>query len=135
MHLRKAVLVFVGTVCVGLAVLGMLLPLMPTTVFLLAAAYCYARSSERFHTWLMNNRLFGSYISNYKAGNGISARQKAFTVITLWLSIGFSIWAISARFWATLLLLVIATAVTVHVLLVKTHRPQTAAEAAPADAA
>jgi uncharacterized protein len=135
MQLRKAVLIFAGTVCVGLAILGMLLPLMPTTVFLLAAAYCYGRSSERFHTWLLNNRLFGSYISNYKAGNGISVRQKAFTLVTLWLSIGFSIWAMGARFWVTVLLLAIALAITVHTLMVKTYRPETTPAPVRADAA
>lgn len=135
MDIRKAVLIFAGTICVGLAVIGMLLPLMPTTVFLLAAAYCYARSSERFHTWLMTNRLFGSYISNYKAGNGISLRQKAFTLTTLWISIGTSIWAIDARFWITLLLAAIALAITVHILLIKTHRPEIVSETTRADTA
>jgi len=134
MDIRKAFLIFAGTVCVGLGVLGMLLPLMPTTVFLLAAAYCYARSSERFHTWLLSNRLFGSYISNYKAGRGISLRQKAFTLTSLWLSIGFSIWTINASFWITLLLLATAVAITAHVVLIKTYRPEAEVEPIPADA-
>ncbi|MCO5333369.1 MAG: YbaN family protein [Pyrinomonadaceae bacterium] len=51
MDIRKAILIFLGTVCVGLGVMGMFLPLMPTTVFLLLAAYCYSKSSEKFHTW------------------------------------------------------------------------------------
>ena len=134
MGIRKAFLIFAGTVCVGLGVLGMLLPLMPTTVFLLAAAYCYARSSERFHTWLLSNRLFGAYISNYKAGRGISLRQKAFTLTSLWLSIGFSIWTINARFWITLLLLATAVAITAHIVLIKTYRPEAEVEPIPADA-
>ncbi len=134
MDIRKAFLIFAGTVCVGLGVLGMLLPLMPTTVFLLAAAYCYGRSSERFHTWLLSNRLFGSYISNYKAGRGISLRQKAFTLTSLWLSIGFSIWTINARFWITLLLLATAFAITAHIVWIKTYRPEAEVEPIRADA-
>ena len=125
MDLRKALLIFLGTVCVGLGVLGMFLPLLPTTVFLLMAAYCYSRSSERFHTWLLSNRLFGSYISNYKSGQGISMRQKVSTITILWASIGLSIWLTSASFWITLLLIAIAIAVTLHLVLLKTHRPET----------
>ena len=121
--IRKMVLIFAGTVFVGLGVLGMFLPLMPTTVFLLLAAYCYSRSSERFHAWLLRNRLFGKYISNYKAGKGISLRQKVTTTIFLWVSIGFSIWMLGG-FWATLLLLAVAIAVTIHLFALKTYRPE-----------
>jgi hypothetical protein len=123
MDIRKALLIFTGTVCVALGVLGMFLPLLPTTVFLLMAAYCYSRSSERFHTWLLTNRLFGPYINNYKSGKGISVRQKVSTISILWLSIGVSIWMIGG-FWVTLLLLAIAVGVTVHLLWIKTHRPE-----------
>ena len=123
MDIRKALLIFTGTVCVALGVLGMFLPLLPTTVFLLMAAYCYSRSSERFHTWLLTNRLFGPYISNYKSGRGISLRQKISTISILWLSIGVSIWLIGG-FWVTLLLLAIAVGVTAHLLWIKTHRPE-----------
>jgi uncharacterized membrane protein YbaN (DUF454 family) len=123
MDIRKAVLIFTGTVCVALGVLGMFLPLLPTTVFLLMAAYCYSRSSERFHTWLLNNRLCGKYIRNYKSGEGISVRQKVTTISILWLSIGSSIWMLTAGFWITLLLLAIAVGVTVHLVLLKTYRP------------
>ena len=127
MDIRKAVLIFAGTVCVALGVLGMFLPLLPTTVFLLMAAYCYSRSSERFHTWLLTNRLFGPYIKNYKSGKGISLRQKITTISILWVSIGFSIWMLGAGFWVTLLLLAIAIGVTVHLLWIKTYRPEVAA--------
>lgn len=133
MDFRKAVLIFLGTVCVGLGVLGMFLPLLPTTVFLLMAAYCYSRSSERFHNWLLNNRLFGSYIKNYKSGQGISMRQKVSTITILWASIGFSIWLLWGSFWVSLLLVAIAVGVTVHLVLLKTHRPETAIAPQSAD--
>ena len=131
MDVRKAILIFVGTVCVGLGVLGMFLPLLPTTVFLLMAAYCYSRSSERFHTWLLNNKLCGKYIRNYKSGEGISIRQKITTITILWASIGFSIWMVSAGFWVTLLLLLVATGVTLHLVLLRTYRAEGAAAVDP----
>jgi uncharacterized protein len=124
MDIRKAILIFFGTVCVGLGVLGMFLPLLPTTVFLLMAAYCYSRSSERFHTWLLNNRLCGSYIRNYKSGQGISIRQKFSTIAVLWASIGFSIWMLNASIWIDLLLAAIAMGVTLHLVRMKTYRPE-----------
>jgi uncharacterized membrane protein YbaN (DUF454 family) len=124
MDIRKAVLIFAGTVCVALGVLGMFLPLLPTTVFLLMAAYCYSRSSDRFHGWLVNNRWLGGYIRNYKSGQGVSLRQKVTTISILWVSIGFSIWMLGG-FWITLLLLVIAVAITVHLIWIKTYRPET----------
>lgn len=129
MDVRKALLIFFGTVCVGLGVLGIFLPLMPTTVFLLLAAYCYSRSSERFHDWLVNNRFLGKYISSYRSGNGISVRQKISTITMLWISIGVSIWLLAASFWPTLMLLAVAVGVTVHLLWIKTYRPEVAAEA------
>ncbi len=135
MDIRKAILIFAGTVCVGLGVLGMFLPLMPTTVFLLMAAYCYSRSSDRFHNWLLSNRWFGSYIKNYKAKKGITIRQKVTTLITLWLSIGLSIWLLGGSLWSTLILAAVAIGVTVHILWIGTHRPETESEIVSADIA
>ncbi|MGB7209986.1 MAG: YbaN family protein [Pyrinomonadaceae bacterium] len=124
MDVRKAVLIFLGTVCVGLGLLGMFLPLMPTTVFLLMAAYCYSKSSEKFHNWLMTNRLFGKYISDYKSGKGISVRQKITTIAVLWASIGFSIWFVAGSFWPTLCLAGVVIGVTLHLVLLRTYNPE-----------
>ena len=126
MDVRKAILIFTGTLCVGLGVLGMFLPLLPTTVFLLMAAYCYSRSSDRFHNWLLNNRFCGSYIRNYRSKKGITVRQKVSTLITLWASIGFSMWLLGGRLWVTLLLAAVAVGVTTHILWLKTNRPEPA---------
>lgn len=122
MDVRKALLIFAGTVSVGLGVLGMFLPLLPTTVFLLLGAYCYSRSSERFHDWLINNRWCGSYIQNYRSGRGISLRQKISTILSLWASIALSIWMLGAGFWIILLLAGIAVGVTTHILWLKTYQ-------------
>jgi uncharacterized membrane protein YbaN (DUF454 family) len=133
MDIRKAFLIFFGTVSVGLGLVGMILPLMPTTVFLLLAAYCYGRSSERFHTWLLNNRFCGQYIRNYQSGLGISMRQKISTIAMLWASIGLSIWMIDSRFWLTLLLAGVAIGVTIHLLWLKTYQaPESVISASPA---
>src|SRR5688500_11975209 len=126
MNLRKIFLIFVGTLSVGLGVLGMFLPLLPTTVFLLLGAYCYSHSSERFHTWLLNNPWCGEYIRNYKSGRGITLRQKISTIATLAASIGFSMWYMSGALWFNLLMLSIAAGVTIHILRLNTYRPENA---------
>ncbi len=129
MDVRKVALIFFGTIFVGLGVLGMFLPLMPTTVFLLLAAYCYSRSSERFHQRLLNNRWLGKYIKNYQSGQGISFSQKVTTIAVLWASIGFSVWFVAGSFWPTLLLATVAIGVTIHLLWIRTYRPEVVADA------
>ena len=109
----RAVLVVCGTIFVGLGILGIFLPLMPTTVFLLLAAACYARSSERFHRRLVEHPWLGSYI---RQGHGMSARQKAITLTVLWLSLTATmIWSARSP-WLRFLLIAIGAGVTLHVV-------------------
>jgi uncharacterized membrane protein YbaN (DUF454 family) len=112
----KALLVTVGTLSVGLGVLGIFLPLLPTTVFLLLAAACYARSSDRFYLWLINHRWLGSYIRNHYEGRGMRRRDKVITLIALWAGIGATaIWSVEAA-WIRVVLAGIAIAVTAHIV-------------------
>ena len=125
-HIRnpviRVVLVILGTLSVALGVIGAVLPVLPTTPFLLLAAALYARSSKRFYNWLLNNRLFGSYIRNYREGNGIPAKVKVFVICLLWLTIGSSaIFAIQNNYIRVLLFL-IAIGVTAHLVAIKTKR-------------
>jgi uncharacterized membrane protein YbaN (DUF454 family) len=121
--LLQGLLVTCGTLFVALGVLGIFVPLLPTTVFLLLAAACYARSSERFHQKLLNHRWLGAYIRNYRSGRGMSRREKNVTLALLWIGIGSTmIWSVSA-WWLRALLLVIAVSVTVHVARLKVARP------------
>ncbi|MFA5374189.1 MAG: YbaN family protein [Dehalococcoidia bacterium] len=119
----KKLLVLIGTICVALAILGMFLPVLPTTPFLLLAAVCYARGSKRFYRWLMTNRWCGQYIRNYREEKGIPLKQKLFSILLLWLTIGYSVWAISL-WWVQLILLAIAGGVTIHLVTIKTFKPE-----------
>lgn len=112
-------LIAAGTFSVFLGLLGIILPLLPTTPFLLLAAASYAKSSEKFYHWLINNRFFGSYIKNYRDGKGIPLRVKITAISFLWTTI-----LITAVFFipviaVKILLIVIAVGVTVHI--VKIH--------------
>jgi uncharacterized membrane protein YbaN (DUF454 family) len=116
----KVILVIAGTVCVGLGVLGIVLPLLPTTPFLLLATTCYAKSSPRFYNWLMNSKLFGNYIRIYRAGKGIPLRVKIVSIVLLWVTIIFSLFSLSQYAYLCVLLILIALIVTIHISRIKT---------------
>lgn len=119
----RTLLVIAGVVCVILGVAGIVLPLLPTTPFLLLAAACFARSSPRLDDWLHHNRLFGPYLRAYRDGHGIPLRVKVSIISLLWISITLSaIFAIPSRLWALRFALVaIALLVSIHVLRIKTR--------------
>ena len=128
--LLKILLIICGSLCVALGVIGIFLPLMPTTVFLLLAAACYARSSERFYQKLVNHRFLGHYIRS--RGRGMRRRDKAVTLAMLWVGIGATmIWTAEST-WLRLVLLVIAISVTVHVARLPAFSAAAAAEDVPA---
>ncbi|HMS66463.1 MAG TPA: YbaN family protein [Ignavibacteria bacterium] len=120
--LLRWILIISGVLLVGIGILGMFLPILPTTVFFLLAAWCFARSSEKFYKWLHENRLFGKYLSNYSRGNGMTLKSKAFSLSVLWLGIGYSSIFATSLLYVRILLLLIAVAVTWHILAIKTFR-------------
>uniref|UniRef100_A0A7V4NFP2 DUF454 domain-containing protein n=1 Tax=Fervidobacterium pennivorans TaxID=93466 RepID=A0A7V4NFP2_FERPE len=118
----KWLLIILGTFFVAIGVIGMFVPLLPTTVFLLLAAACYIRSSERFYNWLINHRWLGTYIRNYREGRGIPIKTKIFTISILWLTITLSaIFAVKSLI-VRVILFIIAVSVTWHVLSIKTSK-------------
>ena len=101
-------------------ILGIFVPILPTTPFLLLAAACYTRSSQKMYNWLLDNRFFGSYIKNYIQGNGIPLKVKVFTVILLWITIGLSAWFTTQEIAIRVILILVAIGVTAHLILIKT---------------
>ena len=73
---RQRLLMLCGLLCVMLGLLGAVLPLLPTTPFLLVAAACFERSSPRLQRWLFSNRLFGDALRRYRNGEGMPRRSK-----------------------------------------------------------
>jgi hypothetical protein len=118
----RALLAAAGSISLGLGVAGVFLPLLPTTPLLLLAAACYVRSSERMSRWLLDHPHLGPYIRDYREGRGMPLRAKVTTLVVLWLTIGISVVFGVSAFWLRLLLVAIATAVTVHLLRMKTRR-------------
>ena len=118
----RILLLMAGWFFVSLAIAGAVLPLVPTTPFLLIAAACLYRSSSRFYQWLMNNKLFGKYIRDYKEKKGVPLNVKLVALIFLWASILVSAFILAPILWLQILLITIAVAVTVHIALIKTKR-------------
>ena len=121
--LVRVLLIIAGTVCVGLGVAGIFLPLLPATPFLLLASACYVRASERLHARLVNSRLLGPYIRNFRERRGMPRRAKIYTIALLWASILFSVYTVE-NLYVRLLLLAIAATVTVLVLRMRTLHPE-----------
>ncbi len=112
----------------SLGVVGIAVPILPTTPFLLLAAACYVRGSDRMYNGLLNNRILGEYIRSYREGRGLPARMKALTLLLLWITIGYSVSWVIDILWVRVILLIIAAAVTVHILSIRTYRKSPGAE-------
>jgi len=80
---RKFLYNVAGCCCVGLAFLGLFLPLLPTTPFLLLAAFCFSRGSEKLHSWLLGHRTMGPIIRDWNERRVIRPRVKALAAITV----------------------------------------------------
>lgn len=119
--LFKWILIVAGTIFVGVGIIGIFLPILPTTPFLLLGAACYARGSKRFYNRLINNRWFGSYIKNYQEGKGVPLKVKLFTISLLLITILFSVFFVIQNCWIKIILLLIAFVVTIHILTIKTY--------------
>jgi len=117
--LRKQLLIVAGTVFTATGIVGIFIPILPTTPFLLLAAACYVRSSERFYRWLLNNRLCGAYIRNYLEGRGMPLRIKIATILLLWTTIGISIFIATQNLVLRIVLVFVAIGVTIHIIYIR----------------
>src|SRR6056297_725152 len=91
----RYILLFSGVLFLFLGIIGVFIPILPTTPFLLLSAACFARSSKKFYHWLLTNKWFGSYIKNYHEGKGITLPVKIIVITLLWITVLISILFIS----------------------------------------
>lgn len=120
-YIKQKILLALGFSFLLIAILGIFLPLLPTTPFLLLSAICFSKSSKKAHHWLLTNRWFGEYIRNYREKRGISLRHKIVSISFLWLTIAYAVFFVIDKLWLQLLLFVIASGVTVHILSMVTY--------------
>lgn len=119
--MKKMTLMICGWLLLVLAVMGIVLPILPTTPFVIAAAACFSVGDPQMYRRLETSKVFGPYIEGWRTKQGISAARKASAIATLWVLMGVSIW-MTQKLWLTILLLFIAIGVTTHLLLMKTKK-------------
>jgi uncharacterized protein len=119
MSIKRTTHIWLGHFFVGMGFTGLVLPLMPGTVFFIIAAWFYARSSKRFHDWLMNHRSIGVHIRNYSEGK-ITMKGKIISVSSMGIAMGTSIWLVAPPLWVSLLLGGCFAGVTLYLLSLKT---------------
>jgi uncharacterized membrane protein YbaN (DUF454 family) len=125
--MMRAFYTFVGILSLALGVLGIFLPLLPTTPFLLLAAFCFLRGSARMHAWLMSHRILGPYIRDFQSGRGIPLRSKCIALALMWPSLAYSAWLVPVP-WVRWTFLIPGIGVTLYLWRLPTR------SRAPADA-
>ncbi len=127
---KRNLLITAGFACLLLGALGIFIPVLPTTPFLLLAAGLFLRSSSRLYLWITQHRVFGTFIRNYHRFHAIPLRSKVLALALLWLTIGYSIIWVAHTWWLRALLFLVAAAVSVHILRIRTLTPSMQAQSA-----
>lgn len=128
---KKYLLILAGSISLVLGIIGILIPVLPTTPFLLLASFCYLRSSKRLYDWMLNNRVFGPYIYNYLTYRAIKRGVKVVTLIFLWLTLIISIVLVS-NIYLRIFLIAVGIGVSIHIFCLKTLRKDDSCSAADA---
>ena len=105
----------------GLGAVGVALPVMPTTPFVLLAAVCFSAGDNKFSKWLRQNRVFGPYIENYRTKQGIDIKLKVASIIFVWVGLGISMF-LTGSTWISAILTLVGVGVTIHLLMIKTKK-------------
>jgi uncharacterized protein len=111
----KYLITLLGCLCVILGVIGIFLPVLPTTPFLLLAAWLFARSSERFHSWLLNHPKLGPFLLVWQNGEGIDRQIRNRILLFMWLGMSISMFIV-AKLWSVILLTSIGICVSIYIL-------------------
>ena len=125
--IKKIVYIFIGSVSLVLGIIGAFFPVLPTTPFLLLAAFCYMRSSRRMYQWLIHNKIFGAYVYSYVTYRAIPKKTKIRAITILWATLILSIIYVPLLY-VKALLLVIGTAATLYIISLNTLGYQQAKE-------
>jgi uncharacterized membrane protein YbaN (DUF454 family) len=122
MELKRAFFFSLGVTLFGVGAAGVIIPVLPTTPFVLASFFCFGKSSKKAENWISNNRYFGSYIENYKTKQGVPVDIKLKSIAFLWLMLILSCIFFFNQFYIFLLLIIVGITVTAHILRLKTKK-------------
>jgi uncharacterized protein len=122
--MKRYLFLLAGIISLLLGTIGIVVPLLPTTPFLLLSAYCFFKSSSRMYNWLLNHKILGTYIKNYLVYKAIPVKTKVLRILFLWITITISV-LITNKLWLTFVLYTIAILVSIHILSFKTLTKKT----------
>ena len=123
---KRHFFIVAGTIAIGIGVIGIFVPLLPTTPFLILAAFCYGRGSKRLYNMLLSNRIVGNYLRNYLESKAMSTKAKILTLSMLWIVIGCTAALLTDSPLVRIVLFAVGSGVTVHIVLLRvsvTSRP------------
>lgn len=120
----KPFLLSAGILSLVLGILGIFLPLLPTTPFLLLSAFCFMRSSEKFYSWLINHKYLGTYIINFQIHKALPLRVKIVSISIMWITILTTAIFFVPLLPVKILLIAIAIAVSIHIAHYKTLKKE-----------
>ena len=113
--MKKGIFITIAIICIILGAVGIVTPVLPTTPFLLLATYLFSRSSPKMNKLLLQNKVFGKYLSNYFNNKPIPIRQKAISIFFVWLGMSLTFYFADLPHWVIALLIFIGIAVSVHI--------------------
>ncbi len=116
-YIGRALWTLLGSISLSIGLLGLLVPLLPTTPFLLASAFCYLKGSRRMYNWMMGNRVFGRHLRNYHEGRSMEKRAKMVSLSFLWATLLATFLILGSDLVIGLVLLTVLVAVTTHIVL------------------
>jgi len=116
----KYILIVLGSISLVLGVIGIFLPLLPTTPLLLLSATLYVRSSEKLYNWLINQKYLGTYIRNFREHRAIPLRTKIISVSMVWISLAYCAIFVSTNIFLSILFIILAAGISWHILSYKT---------------
>jgi len=119
MKLKHILISAFGFSCLGLGAIGVFLPLLPTTPFVLMAAVCFSYSNRRLYKRLRRTSFFGPYIVNYEKKQGVPMALKIKSIIFVWVSLSISMLVLQTL-WVYIMLSMIGIGITIHLLMIKT---------------
>ena len=118
-NMKNGLYLLAGTITLVVGIIGVFIPVLPTTPFLLLSSLCYLRSSPRMYEWLMGHKVLGPYISSYMIYKGITRRNKVASLVFLWATLTISRVFIGKDI-VTWILLIVGILVSIHILLLRT---------------
>jgi uncharacterized membrane protein YbaN (DUF454 family) len=119
--IQRYIYLSLGILLVGIGIVGIILPLLPTTIFLILASACFVKSSPQMNEWLKRNKYLGVYIRNYQDKTGMTKVSKISTILVLWVGILASAYFVTQSLSIRIILGIIAIGVTIHIVTIKTN--------------